>query len=348
MKKRIEWVDSAKAIGIFCVVLGHHRHPLYNYIYSFHIPLFFFISGFLFTIKPDTSFSTFAKRKARTLLLPYFVFSFLLFCIWIFLGKFISPNVIENASLQKNFIGIFYAQGQLEYMRWGVEMWFLPCLFLTTLIYFWLAKLSIWKQALTIFTATLLGFILPTIIDTQLPWSLDVSLVALGFVWLGQLLRNKINSVKLSWKTFLLLISCFALNVLFFTLSKGRIDMYQAIYGNYFYFYASAIPGVIFYLLLAKFTPSFRAIVFIGCNSILIFMLHMRALTLINFISERALHLNSPDNSLLVSVIISILQIAVLVPVIFIINRYFPHLIGHFAPPPANSAADNKHPDTKG
>lgn len=44
---RIKWIDNARAIGILLVVLGHSLIPasIQTYIYSFHMPLFFFLSG---------------------------------------------------------------------------------------------------------------------------------------------------------------------------------------------------------------------------------------------------------------------------------------------------------------
>ncbi len=46
--KRIEWVDIARGIGIILVILGHIGiGKVGKFIYSFHIPLFFFLSGFL-------------------------------------------------------------------------------------------------------------------------------------------------------------------------------------------------------------------------------------------------------------------------------------------------------------
>ena len=47
---RIEWIDIAKGFGILLVILGHTiaydcSHIVYNSIYSFHMPLFFFLSG---------------------------------------------------------------------------------------------------------------------------------------------------------------------------------------------------------------------------------------------------------------------------------------------------------------
>ena len=43
--KRLNWVDQARGWSIFLVVYGHNFPVLESYIYSFHVPLFFFISG---------------------------------------------------------------------------------------------------------------------------------------------------------------------------------------------------------------------------------------------------------------------------------------------------------------
>ena len=50
-QKRIEWVDIAKGIGMILVVYGHTSIPkfLSNWIWSFHMPMFFIIAGMLFT-----------------------------------------------------------------------------------------------------------------------------------------------------------------------------------------------------------------------------------------------------------------------------------------------------------
>lgn len=47
--RRLGWVDALKGFGIFCVTLGHLScHPLIEaHIYSFHMFLFFFLSGFV-------------------------------------------------------------------------------------------------------------------------------------------------------------------------------------------------------------------------------------------------------------------------------------------------------------
>lgn len=80
--KREIWLDYVKAIGIILVVAGHCNLPesIRNYIYLFHMPLFFFVSGYLFP-KSINSTKEFLKKKAQRLLYPYFVCG-LLIIIW--------------------------------------------------------------------------------------------------------------------------------------------------------------------------------------------------------------------------------------------------------------------------
>lgn len=56
--KRIDWIDTAKGIGIIAVIIGHFHVPdlTMRLIYSWHMPLFFIISGILYTDKPFQNF----------------------------------------------------------------------------------------------------------------------------------------------------------------------------------------------------------------------------------------------------------------------------------------------------
>lgn len=48
VKKRIHWIDWAKFIGIWLVIIGHAPIIGGIFIYMFHMPMFFMISGFLY------------------------------------------------------------------------------------------------------------------------------------------------------------------------------------------------------------------------------------------------------------------------------------------------------------
>ena len=88
---RILWLDAARGIGIILVILGHiipMDQPLCHVIYSFHIPLFFFLSGMVLQLQKKEAEAgaiesgslkakRFIRKKCQSLLYPYAVFSFL-------------------------------------------------------------------------------------------------------------------------------------------------------------------------------------------------------------------------------------------------------------------------------
>ena len=50
MSKHISYMDIAKALGIILVVIGHADSKFSNIIFLFHMQLFFFISGYFYTM----------------------------------------------------------------------------------------------------------------------------------------------------------------------------------------------------------------------------------------------------------------------------------------------------------
>lgn len=79
--KREKWIDCVKGFAIICVVLGHinrEENMLCNWIYSFHLPVFFIISGILFNIRDDGKKQwgkSYIVKTAMNLLWPYVTFS---------------------------------------------------------------------------------------------------------------------------------------------------------------------------------------------------------------------------------------------------------------------------------
>lgn len=81
----VKWVNIAKGIAIFLVVYGHVIDGLadsgytfasyevqHGIIYSFHMPLFFFLSGLFFDNMLKRELLTVIKSRALSLLYPYF------------------------------------------------------------------------------------------------------------------------------------------------------------------------------------------------------------------------------------------------------------------------------------
>ena len=119
MQKRYKWIDQARGLSIFLVVYGHNFPSVEPYIYSFHVPLFFFIAGMFHPKEINLSV---IKRRAKMLLVPYFIWAFALYLFWLFLGRHYGASTEMDASPIKNLIGVFYSQGGPEYMDWGIRI----------------------------------------------------------------------------------------------------------------------------------------------------------------------------------------------------------------------------------
>ena len=77
---RNQTIDAMKGIAIILVVLGHLMSPRSSYIYAFHMPLFFFLSGYLYVMKDIRSFTV---HKLRTIGIPILFFNALYLLIYI-------------------------------------------------------------------------------------------------------------------------------------------------------------------------------------------------------------------------------------------------------------------------
>lgn len=142
------------AIAIVLVVLGHSNgvpansieyyrglyrsfdiyQEIISVIYIFHIPLFFFISGYF--SKFDLCFKQFALSKANRLLIPYVFITSLALPIKIFLSSF--SDRISSFDIFSIFNSYF--------VPWDnpvVFMWFIPTLFLIQVISYWLSKFEL-------------------------------------------------------------------------------------------------------------------------------------------------------------------------------------------------------------
>ncbi len=127
LAKRVEYVDIAKGIGIVLVVMGHNDFALispfaHKLIYSFHMPMFFFMSGMF--LKPDLPFWIFVRQRFKKLLKP---FLFILLFIYFTSISFSKVSIWEAS---RRLIKAMYANG--HYLDW-VQLWFLPHLFVVSL-----------------------------------------------------------------------------------------------------------------------------------------------------------------------------------------------------------------------
>lgn len=128
---RLLWLDIAKGVAIFAVVLGHtysFGNPIHAFTYSFHIPLFFLLAGVTFKIKP---FKTVLSGSAKRLLLPY-----VLLCLYSGVVLVVSGGPTLDALKLFTLTALFAAGGTVESLGVpGVGLaWFLMALFVARLV----------------------------------------------------------------------------------------------------------------------------------------------------------------------------------------------------------------------
>ena len=74
--RRLQWIDALKGYGIFCVTFAHLNPwlPLEKHIYSYHMFLFFFISGYLYKQQP---IGRYLRKKITSILIPFIAWNVL-------------------------------------------------------------------------------------------------------------------------------------------------------------------------------------------------------------------------------------------------------------------------------
>lgn len=132
VKKRNPMISIAKAIGIIFMVVGHVYDKEswgVHYIYMFHMPLFFVLSGYFFkSPRSIKGFLVFIKKKLIGLYLPYFFWSVFFILIHNFLLKFDIGTTLY--SLHDTLLSIFISTVQfVTTEKILVGFWFLKALF---------------------------------------------------------------------------------------------------------------------------------------------------------------------------------------------------------------------------
>ncbi len=335
IKDRIPWIDMAKGIGIILVIFAHAPIPSFvqQFIYSFHMPLFFFLSGYLFYNDQNYNFRDFFIKKIKALIVPYFCFSAIMYLYW--LQKSVRHNLIGTSyhgTIMTPIWGTIYG---IRGEYWGAHngtMWFLACLFLTEILFylFWAGTKTNKRGIVSLLAiCSIIGYLYSSMVSIPLPWSFDAALTAIVFYGTGYLIREyEVISTENSsnFKVMLLLL---AIN-LGAGFSQEMIDMFINNYHNYILFYLAAFSGIGFFLIVVRNMKIMPAISFIGKNSIILLAMHQFLVSpFVEYVYHFIPHIGILQQlSFFYGILVTIGTIVVCIPIIFVINAYFPFIIG--------------------
>lgn len=337
MEKRIDWIDYAKALCIFLVVLGHSHIPLSikSIVYVFHIPLFFFLSGVLFSFEKYPNYKSFLKRRVFQLVLPYLFFNVVTYLFWFFIGRKVGDDVILGLHPLKQLLGIVWGNDANHFLEHCAPLWFLACLFSVENLYYFVFKhLKTSYKIIGIVSFAILGYLDYRFNPIRFPWGLNVALTTIVFYGLGALLRSKILEQKnksIVWWSTLSIFSFLA--VMLIAKLNGKVEVSVGEYRNYGYFLIGALFGITFVVSISNaITLSvgrIQFIRFIGKNTLIILGFHILAGSFIKAITYYLFKLPlSVFETTSGSFIYSMFSVLILIPVILFMNKYIPFVIG--------------------
>lgn len=276
---KYRFIDITKTIGIFLVIFAHTLNVdvlTFRFIYTFHMPLFFILSGFLYNSQKYQlmSFKEFSKYKLTKYIRPYFIYISIFYIIYIVIINFFEFGLTDEYYLQagKKFLGSIYSFGSQEYMPRCSPLWFLTFLFSLELLFYFFDKV---KKISFKISIVIIFVLLGTYFShkgVKLFWNLDVAFAAFPFFVFGYYFRKR-NIYKSNLWFLLIPITAFAY-YRFFTIDF-IVNFDPNIYSNIKIMYLLAFSFCIPFICLIQkldfiYSPFFS---FISKNTIHIFAL---------------------------------------------------------------------------
>lgn len=296
-KQRIEWIDVLKAVGMFAVVWGHCVQGVVNSqdsnpvlasiilktLYSFHMPLFFIISGLTFNPHTEQSFLHFAKHKAQGLIYPYLTLSVCVFPIWLFERH---VGAVQADSVISIFAGTVYSNASV--IR-GIANagWFMLSLFVADCLVSMICRMTDdWLRRGELSIAILILGILSTAGgDNALgaPWHLEVACVCQSYVLAGFVLRQRmswLDNLQRRWGSIPLAVVC-TLIASFCAYANGTCDYSNYKYGNILFAIGSALGFSLALIIVMRRITHGGILAYIGRNTVVFLMFHVNILRLV-------------------------------------------------------------------
>ena len=312
--KRLTYIDIAKGIGILLVVIGHvyrmSDSAIIRYIYSFHVGMFYIISGILFNMsKPyNKRFYKVLWNKALTLLIPYAFFELfydVIFCI------------CGNPS------DFFWVLRQGATLQHDYATWFLPILFLSEIILISIKKII--KNDFAISIVVLIVFILTLLSGISYQQESPLwpaypflrTTIAMGFMWFGKLIsryhKTIIEKNSCLVITGILSIVCSFINI--------RVSWLWMSYGNPILFIISALSGCAFILCISYNIKHSKILEYLGQNTVVVLGTHQSILMLLRYVFGQ-------EPKELTDAIYMVITILIQFPLIYLFNRFLPVVVG--------------------
>lgn len=278
-KTRYDEIDVARGFALFLVVFTHvllTHGNLFNWIISFHMQAFFFLSGM--TLKPDRykGYPDFLAHKFKKRIVPYIVISALAFAFCMLRPDYRQPILEAGWEYELKWF-LYYGQPKNLYVG---QIWFLMGLFMSELIfYIWyriFAKANPFIKFYSVVIIALLGLKIDYINQYfttmgRLPLKMDMAWVAFIFVAAGYYTQKYQILRKLEPYTWYMVPILIFLNYYFGPYTGGYTNICDNVYSSAAFYYSAAFCGTFAMLLVALKLRNWKFWQYCGKNSLPIF-----------------------------------------------------------------------------
>lgn len=255
--ERLSWLDVLKGIGIILVAIGHiySNRTVFNWLYSFHMPLFFFAAGWVYKEK---NFFTDIKRRSQTIVVPYFSFGLLVLLYWQVIERRFRDS---DMSFMDSLFGLF--SGCYDNLDFNIHLWFLPCFFVTVVLFNILVNLGGKKIACIV--SALMSVIYIVLPMPELSWGINRVFKYIGFYVVGVLLaerKTKIVDRKIGAGVVALVLLIVNFFLSYHNLTTGIM------------WFVTALIGVTAMILISQVINENRVLQYFGRISLIVLCIH--------------------------------------------------------------------------
>ena len=323
---RILWLDYAKIAGIYLVIIGHGNllAPEWKqYIFAFHMPLFFIISGMFFHVKRR---ETFIKSIITRMIVPYLIINVICLAIEnfgkLFLGKWEMASFLKQ--LYAILLGVGYRTDYCEPVC--TTLWFVVALIILHVLFNISASL---KYVVFTTLVCIVSFIALKLINVDTWFPIDSAMLAAPFFSIGMLTQKYLISIGNNKKINVFLRGGFFLLVCYIiNRYNGRVNINGSNYGsNILLCYLAGVTGSVGFLMLCKALPEKIDCSRFAKGTFLIMGFHLMFISVFKALFYKlcpSVELNS-----VIGMFIGLLILITFKPIIGLCSRYFPAILGN-------------------
>lgn len=328
-RKRLNYLDYTRAVGIMLIVMQHAFQyfrvfdGVVSYIKTFHVTIFFVISGYIAGIRfeENPSFREIVINRSRSLLIPYIVFS----CI----NTFLKFSVLK---IQGYLTGEIVRQEMTEFFITGNgTVWFLTTLFLIEVLFYCLR--GKYENIIYIITGIILGSIPFFVSQNGNPMGIVLRRTMVGYAFFigGYFLgRYIIQKIKVGFAVSIVLA---AAGFVMWRKPGCEMNYFGGEFGGFIpaiLINICSVAGILMFMyrLDGRLGRRLKLLSYFGRNSLVIMLVHPILLMCYIYPFGGKIAGYSEGMQKAAGVILYFVLIVLEIPAIELIQRYFPFMIG--------------------